>query len=359
MPHEISLAGHRVGPGSPTFVVAEVSANHNQSIERAEAIFRAAKDAGADAVKLQTYTPDTMTLDCDVPWFRIKGTIWDGMSLYELYRQAMTPWEWYPRLKDLARELGLVIFSTPFDATAVDFLESMDTPLYKIASFELVDLPLLRRVAATGKPVVMSTGMATKDEIAEAVDCLRTAGTIDLVLLHCVSAYPTPPEQIRLRAIPLLAELFGVPSGLSDHSTGHLAAVAGVALGARLIEKHITLSRSDPGPDSTFSMEPQEFKAMVEAIRVTEKALGETELEPSERETASRALRRSLFAVKDIRAGEHFTGENVRSLRPGLGLHTRHLEDVLSAHARVDITRGTPLSLGLLDNAQPSTEETP
>ncbi|KAF0233637.1 MAG: N-acetylneuraminate [Desulfovibrionaceae bacterium] len=358
MPHEVTLAGRRIGPDSPVFVVAEVSANHNQSIERAEAILRAAKDAGADAVKLQTYTPDTMTLDCDAPWFRIKGTIWDGMRLHDLYRQAMTPWEWYPRLRDVARELGIVIFSTPFDATAVDFLESMDTPLHKVASFELVDLPLLRRIAGTGKPVIMSTGMATQGEIAEAVDCLRAVGTTDLVLLHCVSAYPAPPEQMRLRAIPLLADLFGVPSGLSDHSHGHLAAVAGVALGARLIEKHITLSRNDPGPDSSFSMEPHEFREMVKAIRTTEKALGEPKLEPSERESASRALRRSLFAVEDIRAGERFTEANVRSLRPGLGLHTRHMEDVLSSRARVDIGRGTPLSMDLLAQTDPEHEGT-
>jgi N-acetylneuraminate synthase len=326
-----------------------MSASHNQSLAKAEAILRAAKQAGADAVKLQTYTPDTMTLDCDAPWFRIKGTIWDGMDLHSLYRQAMTPWEWYPRLRELAGELGLTLFSTPFDATAVDFLESMDAPFYKIASFELVDLPLLRRVAATGKPVIMSTGMATREEIEEAVDCLYDARVAGLALLHCVSAYPAPPEAMRLGAIPELARRFAVPAGLSDHSAGHLAAVAAVALGARLIEKHITLSRDDPGPDSAFSLEPHEFKSMADAVRTAEKALSFDGLSPTAAEQPSRALRRSLFAVEDIRAGERFTPGNVRSLRPGLGLHTRCLEIVLASRARVDIARGTPLRMDLLD----------
>jgi len=318
MGNVIEINGRRLGVGEPVYVVAELSANHNQSFDRAVALLHRAKEAGADAVKLQTYTPDTLTIDCDNDCFRIKGTRWDGRRLYDLYSEAYTPWEWQPELKKIAGDLGLDLFSSPFDGTAVDFLEEMGVPAYKIASFEIVDLPLIRKVARTGKPIIMSTGMATMNEIEEAVVTAREAGVEQLALLKCTSAYPAPPEEMNLRTIPHLRERFGVPVGLSDHTLGMAVPVAAVALGACIVEKHLTLSRTDPGPDSAFSMEPDEFKAMVEAVRTAEKAMGEVHYGASGREEASRILRRSLFVVKDIRAGEELTGDNVRSIRPGL-----------------------------------------
>lgn len=329
---------------SSCYVIAELSANHNGDIERAEAIIRQAADAGADAVKLQTYTADTMTIPCDNEYFRIKGTLWEGRTLHELYQQAHTPWEWHPRLMALANELGMACFSTPFDASAVDFLEELNVPCYKVASFEVVDIPLLKRIAATGKPVIMSTGMASLAEIDEAVRTLRQGGTSDLVLLKCTSAYPAPPEAMNLRTIPHLAEAFGCRAGLSDHSPGSAAAVAAVALGACAIEKHFTLSRSGGGPDDSFSMEPEEFKAMIRDIRLVEKALGTVNYERTQKEQESVVFRRSLFVVRDIKEGEMFTAENVRSIRPGHGLHTRHLEDVLGRRAAKNIAKGTPLA---------------
>lgn len=341
----IELNGRSIEKGRPTYIIAEMSANHNQSFDEAVRILHAAKEAGADAVKLQTYTPDTITINADNEYFQIgKGTIWEGRNLYDLYGEAYTPWEWQPDLKRVADQLGIDLFSSPFDHTAVDFLERMGVPAYKIASFEIVDLPLLRKVATTGKPVIMSTGMATLSEIEEGVRTLREAGVRQLALLKCTSAYPAPPEEMHLRTIPHLAEAFGVPAGLSDHTLGIAVPVAAVALGACLVEKHFTLSRSMPGPDSAFSLEPHEFKAMVEAIRVTEKALGEVHYGVSEREAKSRVFRRSLFVVKDVKAGEEFTAENVRSIRPGYGLHTRHFPEVMGRHASQDIRKGTPLS---------------
>lgn len=337
-----------IGPGHPAYIIAEMSANHNGRYEEAEAIVRAAKDAGADAVKLQTYTPDTMTLDSAEPYFKIKGTIWDGLGLYDLYREAMTPWEWQPKLKKLADSIGIHLFSSPFDATAVDFLEKMGVPAHKVASFENGDIALLEKVAATKKPVIVSTGMATLEEIKEAIDTLRNAGSGPIALLKCTSAYPAPPEDMNLRAIGKLAETFGVAVGLSDHTLGHTVAVAAAALGANLFEKHLTLSRKTPGPDSSFSLEPDEFKAMVTAIREAEKALGRAVLGPAPHEEASRAFRRSLFICKDIKAGEIFTPENLRSIRPGNGLHPRHLKEVLGRRAASDIKRGTPLSWELV-----------
>ena len=308
-----------------------------------------AKEGGADAVKLQTYTPDTLTIQSDRPEFRIGGgTPWDGKTLYDLYSEAYMPWEWQPKLKNAADDLGIDLFSSPFDKSAVDFLEEMDVPSYKVASFEIVDIPLIEYIASKGKPIIMSTGMATLAEIEEAVAAARGAGASQIALLKCTSAYPAPPEEMNLRSIPHLAEAFGVPVGLSDHTLGIAAPVAAVALGACIVEKHFTLSRSTPSPDSAFSLEPDEFKAMVEAIRTAEKALGEVQYEMGEQEAKSRAFRRSLFAVRDVKRGEAFTEENVRSIRPGDGLHPRHLKDVLGRQAARDIQQGTPLGWELI-----------
>lgn len=348
MTSSITIGTRTIGAGHPAYIIAEMSANHNQSFDRAADILRAAHAAGADAVKLQTYTADTLTIPCDNEHFRIKGTLWEGRTLHDLYQEAYTPWDWQPRLKALADELGMHLFSTPFDETAVDFLETMDVPAHKVASFELVDLPLLRKIAGTGKPVIMSTGMATLAEIDEAVTTLRQAGCKQLALLKCTSAYPAPAHEMNLRTIPHLGQAFGVPSGLSDHTLGITAPVAAVALGACIIEKHFTLSRGDEGPDSSFSLEPQEFRQMVDAIRMAEAALGTVQYTLTAKEVASKAFRRSLFVVRDIRQGEPFTGENVRSIRPGMGLHTRHLGEVLGRAASRDIAAGTPLEWQLI-----------
>lgn len=346
---EMRVGGRAIGSGHPVWIVAEMSANHAQSLEKALQILRAAAEAGADAVKIQTYTPDTMTLNCDRPWFRIgKGTIWEGRTLYDLYGEAYTPWDWQPKLRDEARALGLEFFSTPFDHTSVEFLEKMDVPVYKIASFELVDLPLIRRVAATGKPLIMSTGMATLEEVQEAVDAARQAGASDIALLKCTSAYPAPLEEMNLRSIPELARRFDVPVGLSDHTLGVSVSVAAVALGACMVEKHFTLARSDGGPDGAFSLEPEEFRSMVRAVRDVEKAVGDLSFEVTPGEVASRVFRRSLFAVRDIASGEILTEDNVRSIRPGNGLKPKHLNEVIGRRAKTVIERGTPLSWDLI-----------
>jgi pseudaminic acid synthase len=339
------IADRRIGEGSGVYVIAEVSANHHQSLEVAEDILRAAKQAGADAVKLQTYTPDTITLASDRKEFHIGGgTVWDGRTLHDLYAEAYMPWEWQPRLKKVAGELGMDLLSSAFDSTAVNFLEEMGVPAHKVASFELVDIALIQRMARTGKPLIMSTGMATVEEIEEALQCAREAGATEIALLKCTSAYPAPAEEMNLLTIPEMARRFGVPVGLSDHTMGIAAPVAAVALGACIIEKHLTLSRSTKGPDSAFSLEPQEFKAMVDAVRTVEKALGEVHFGPSGKEEASRAFRRSLFVVEDVKKGEAFTAANVRSIRPGDGLHPRHLTEVLGKSAAQGIKRGTPLT---------------
>ncbi len=343
------IKGRPVGPGFPTYIVAEISANHNQSFDQAVQLVKLAREAGADAVKLQTYTPDTMTVDCRNEHFQIKGTVWAGKNLYDLYGEAFTPWEWHPKLQEVADGLGLHLFSTPFDATAVDFLETQNAPVYKVASFEVVDLPLLRKVASTGRPVIMSTGMATLAEIDEAVSTLRQGGVRELALLKCTSAYPAPAEQMHLRTLANLAETFSVPAGLSDHTLGTTVAVAAVALGACIVEKHFTLSRSVPGPDTAFSLEPQELKTLVETIRMTEKALGSIRYGPTRDEEELRKFRRSLFVVKDVKAHEAFTGENVRSIRPGAGLPPKHLEEVLESRAACDLVAGTPLQWGHLE----------
>ncbi len=341
----LEINGRRIGPGYPTYIVAEMSANHSQSYDRAVDLVKAAKNAGADAVKLQTYTPDTLTIDCDAEPFQIPaGNTWQGQTLYHLYSKAYTPWEWQPKLKKIADDVGLDCFSTPFDRSAVDFLAQMDVPAYKIASFELIDIALVEYIARQGKPIIMSTGLSVKSEIEEAVEVARQAGAAKLALLKCNSAYPAPPEEMNLRTILHMAELFRVPVGLSDHTLGSTVAIGSVALGASIIEKHFTLSRSIPSPDSAFSMEPDEFKSMVEGIRLVEKALGVVRYEPTENELVNRIFRRSLFAVRDVQAGEEFTEENVRSIRPGVGLPPRFLNDVLGHQASCDTARGTPLT---------------
>lgn len=351
MTAHLTIGERRVGPGFPVYVVAELSANHHQNFEQAVELVRAAANAGADAIKLQTYTPDTMTIRCDREEFRIGGgTLWDGRTLYELYAEAQTPWEWQPRLSEVAGELGLDFFSSAFDEGAVDFLEGLRVPVHKVASFELVDIPLIQKMAATGKPLIISTGMATLEEIGEAVQAARQAGANQIALLKCTSAYPAGPEQMNLRTMPELAARFGVPVGLSDHSMDNAVPVAAVALGACIVEKHITLSRSQLGPDSAFSLEPCEFKAMVEAVRTSEKALGQVQFGVSEEE-ASRALRRSLFVVADVKQGDAFTSTNVRSIRPAHGLHTRYLTQILGHRAACDIERGTPLTWDLIARA--------
>jgi N-acetylneuraminate synthase len=345
----IQIGQRRVGPGNPVYIVAEVSANHNGSFEHAQKIVEAAKEAGADAVKLQTYTSDTITIACDSPPFRINGgTLWDGKNLHELYQEAYMPWEWQPKLKKVAEDLGMHCFSSAFDPSAVDFLETMNVPAHKVASFELVDLPLIQKMAATGKPLIMSTGMATLEEIEEAVATARAAGAKQIALLKCTSAYPAPAEEMNLRTIPELGRRFDVPVGLSDHTMDVAVPVAAVSLGACIIEKHLTLSRAAGGPDSGFSLEPAEFKAMVEAVRTAEKALGAVHFGVSEREAGSRIYRRSLFVVRDLSKGEKFTSDNVRSIRPGHGLHTRHLAEVLGKTAASDIVQGTPVSWDLV-----------
>ena len=339
----IEIAGRRIGPGEPPYVVAEMSANHGQDFQRAVRILEAAAGSGADAVKLQTFTPDGLTIDCPNACFRIEETPWAGRTLYDLYRQAAMPWEWQPKLKQIAGELGLVLFSTAYDCTAVDFLEQMEVPAYKIASFELVDLPLLRRVGRTGRPIILSTGMATLGEIDEAVRTVRSAGCRQLALLKCTSAYPAAGGEMNLRTIPHLAQTFGVPAGLSDHSLEPAVPVAAVACGACIIEKHLTLSRGREELDGAFSLRPDEFEQMVAAVRAAQEALGSVRYGTERPEEAGRCFRRSLFAVEDIPAGGQFTPQNVRCIRPAGGLHTRYLEQILGRTARVDVARGTPL----------------
>lgn len=345
MIRKVQIGKHCIGPGESTYVIAEMSANHGQSFDKAVEIVHAARDAGADAIKLQTYTPDTITIASDRNEFRVGGgTLWDGRSLHDLYAEAYTPWDWQPRLKQVAEDLGMDLFSSAFDSTAVEFLEKMDVPAHKVASFELVDIPLIQRMARTGKPLIMSTGMATVEEIEEALQSARAAGATEIALLKCTSAYPAPAEEMNLRTIPEMVRRFGVPVGLSDHTMGIAAPVAAVALGACIVEKHLTLSRSTPGPDSAFSLEPQEFKAMVDAVRTAEIALGQVQFGLSAKEEASRTFRRSLFVVEDVKQGEIFTATNLRSIRPGHGLHTRHLAEVLGKPAAREIKRGTPMS---------------
>jgi N-acetylneuraminate synthase len=345
MPAEsFALAGRPIGPDHPPYLLAELSGNHNGDINRAFAILEAAAAAGADGVKLQTYTADTLTIDHDGPEFRIEGGPWDGYTLYQLYEEAHTPWDWHQDLFDKGRELGLTVFSTPFDPTAVTFLEGLDTPAYKIASFEVLDLPLIERCAATGKPMILSTGLANSQEIGEAVAAARGAGCRDLVLLHCVSGYPTDPRDANVRTVPHLGQTFDAIPGLSDHTPGIAVSVAAVALGACFIEKHLTLSRADGGPDAGFSLEPVEFADLVQNCRTAWESLGRVTDERTESERGNAALRRSLYVVADVAAGDTFTEDNLRSIRPGHGLAPKHLPDLLGRRAARDLRRGTALA---------------
>lgn len=348
-----AIAGRPIGPGHPPYVIAELSGNHNGELSRALALVDAAAEAGADAIKLQTYTADTITLDSDAPDFLIAKGPWAGRRMHALYQEAHTPWDWHPALFARARAHGLACFSTPFDPTAIAFLRTLDPPAWKIASFELVDLPLIETVARTGGPMIMSTGMATLAEIEAAVAAARGAGCQDLMLLYCVSGYPTPAEEANLRTLPHLADAFGVPVGLSDHTMGLAVPVAAVTLGAVAIEKHLTLARADGGPDAGFSLEPAEFAAMARAVREAASALGRVSYALKPSEAPSRPFRRSLYAVADIAAGEALTEANVRSIRPGNGLAPRHLPDVLGRRALAPIARGTPLSWALIGPPAP------
>lgn len=346
---EISIAGRRIADDAAPYLIAELSGNHNGDIERAFALMVAARQAGADAVKLQTYTADTITLDSDRPDFRIDAGPWAGRRLYDLYAEAHTPWEWHPALFAKGRELGITVFSTPFDPTAVRLLEELHAPAYKIASFEVIDLPLIECVARTGKPMIISTGMANLGEIGEAVAAARRAGACDIALLHCVSAYPAPAEEANLRTVAHLGEAFEVVPGLSDHTLGTSVAVAAVALGARVIEKHVTLRRADGGPDAAFSLEPEELVALVQGCRAAHAALGQISYARQASEQGNVMFRRSLYAVEDIGGGQTITAGNVRSIRPGHGLAPKHLPAVLGRKARQDIPRGTALNWSLLD----------
>lgn len=342
---QIQISFKTIGKGFSVFIIAELSANHLQKFELAAQTIEAMKEAGADAVKLQTYTPDTITIDSDNEYFQIRqGTIWDGKTLYKLYQEAYTPWEWQPKLKEIAEEMGLICFSSPFNKTAVDFLEEMEVPAYKVASFEITDIPLIEYIATKGKPILMSTGIATLCDIEEAVAACKSMGNNQIALLKCASAYPTPLEDVNLRTIPNLVETFKTVVGLSDHTLGISVPIASVALGAKIIEKHFILDRNLGGPDAAFSLEPEEFKEMVKAIREVEQALGMVSYELTEKMKKSREFSRSLFAVKDIKAGELLTEENVRSVRPGYGLHPKYLKQVLGKKAGHDISKGTPLS---------------
>ncbi|MDR2888774.1 MAG: pseudaminic acid synthase [Lachnospiraceae bacterium] len=345
MNKSIKIADRIIAPSAPVFIVAEISANHNQDYNRAVEIMYAAKEAGADAVKLQTYTADTITIDCDSEYFQIdQGTIWDGTTLYRLYQEAYTPWEWQPKLMEEARKLGLVCFSSPFDLTAVDFMESMAMPAVKVASYEINDIPLIRAIARLHKPVILATGIAYPEDIQRALQVCREEGNEDVILLKCVSSYPTPYSEINLRNIPTLAAEYDCLTGLSDHTMGGTVAVGAVALGARMVEKHLTLRRSDGGPDGAFSMEPEEFAAMVREIRIVEQALGNSEYTLTATQKLEHEGSRSLFVVADMAAGEVLTPENIRSIRPGNGLHTMYYEEVLGKRALKALPKGTPLS---------------
>jgi len=347
-PPEIEIAGRKIGAGHEPFVICELSGNHNGSLERALIMVDAAAATGCDAIKIQTYTADTITMDVDRPEFQIHGGLWDGRSLYELYEEAHTPFEWHAALFERARQLGVILFSSPFDETAVDLLEGLGAPAYKIASFEAVDLPLIRYAAAKGKPLIISTGMANLAEIAAARDAALTAGAAGVVLLHCVSSYPATFDDANLRTITDMAERFGSPTGLSDHTPGTAASVAAVAMGACVIEKHFTLARADGGPDAAFSLEPPEFTALVDDCKAAWKALGRAQYDVLGSERGSLLFRRSLYVAADVKAGEPLSRANVRSIRPGNGLPPGHLDEVMGRKAVRDLTRGEPLAWDML-----------
>ncbi|WP_331376784.1 pseudaminic acid synthase [Sinorhizobium chiapasense] len=345
MSRVLTIAGRKIGPDFPPYVIAEMSANHNGRIETALSLIDRAKEAGADAVKLQTYRPDTITLDSDAEDFRIEGGLWGGKTLYQLYSEAYMPWEWHAPLFDHARKVGITIFSSPFDTTAIDLLEDLNTPAYKIASFEAVDLPLIRYAASTGKPMIISTGMADDEEIAEAVGAAREGGCKDLAILHCVSGYPAPASDYNLRTIPDMIERFGLPTGLSDHTLDNTTAIASVALGGSLIEKHFTLDRSGGGPDDSFSLEPQEFSALCRDAKTAWQALGNVDYGHKSSETGNVKFRRSLYFVKALKAGDVVTEDAVRSVRPGFGLAPKHFDRILGKTLTRDVEVNTPVTI--------------
>lgn len=348
MKKEFKIGNRILGENHLCFCVAEMSANHLKDYGRAVEIIHAAKEAGADAVKLQTYTPDSLSVDCDKEFFQNHGGLWDGMTEYQLYEEASTPWDWQPKLKEIAESLGMECFSSPFDAASVDFMRQCGMPAYKIASYEINDIPLIRRAAAMHKPMILATGVAYAEDIARALEVCREEGNEEVMLLKCVSAYPTPYEEINLNMIPTLAKTYDCLVGLSDHSMGSVVPVGAAALGIRMVEKHLTLRRSDGGPDGAFSMEPEEFREMVDHIRIIEKARGVSEYGLTERQKKEHNGSRSLFVVKDIKAGEKLTPDNVRSIRPNNGLHTMYYEEVLGKTAVCDIEMGTPLAWGMI-----------
>lgn len=346
----IKIRDKIIGEGYPTYIIAEMSANHAGSIKNAKQIIHVAKECGADCVKIQTYTADTLTIDCDNEYFAIKNGTWKGENLYSLYGKAFTPWEWQAELKAEAESIGLDFFSTPFDKTAVEFLESIGVEFYKIASFELVDIPLIEYVASKGKPIIMSTGMGSFEDIQDAVNAVRGQGNEALALLKCSSAYPAVSDDMNLRTMQHMSESFNVPVGLSDHSMGSIGAVTAVVMGACIVEKHLCLGRQIENPDSSFSMEPEEFSAMVDDIRSTEKAKGVVSYDVSAKEKENMVFRRSIFAVQDIEKGQVFTEENIRSIRPAYGLRPKHYKEVLNKQATRDIKRGTPIKLDLVSD---------
>ena len=345
----IKIGKKLLGEGEPAMIVAELSGNHNGDYNRAVEIIHAAAEAGADAVKLQTYTADTITIDCDKPWFMTsEGSLWEGRTLHDLYKEAYTPWEWHKGLMEEAAKLGLECFSSPFDPTAVDYLEDLNVPAYKIASFEINDIPLIRKIARLHKPIIFATGIAYEEDIKLALETCKEEGNENVILLKCVSAYPTPYNMVNLRMMQYLSDEYKCLTGLSDHTLGSVVATGSIALGGKMIEKHLTLSREDGGVDDAFSMEPAEFAQMVKDVRIMEQALGAYKYELSEKQSSERRLSRSLFVVRDIKAGDLITPENVRSIRPGNGMHTKHYEEVLGMQAINDIEKGTPLSWDLI-----------
>lgn len=342
----LKVGNREIGKDQPTYIIAEMSANHAKDIENAKKIIREAGKAGADCVKIQTYTADTLTIDCDNEYFQISKGTWNGENLYQLYQKAYTPWEWQAQLMAEAKKEGLDFFSTPFDNSSVDFLEEIGVEFYKIASFELVDIPLLKYVASKGKPMIMSTGMSTLGEIEAAVNAIRGQGNEQIALLRCASAYPAVTDEMNLKTMQNMAEIFGVPVGLSDHSMGSVGAVTAVALGASIIEKHFCLDRELENPDSSFSMNPEEFSQMVRDIRQAKKAIGRVSYGPTPQEKSNIVFRRSIFCVEDIRAGEVLTEKNIRIIRPGYGMEPKYYEEILGQVALRDIKRGTPIRPG-------------
>lgn len=349
MKKEIYIENKRIAEDAPTFIIAEMSANHLMSFDRAVQIIKAAKYAGADAIKLQTYMPDTITVDSDKEYFQINDGLWKGTTLHKLYQTAYTPWEWQGELKKIAEDSGLICFSSPFDATAVDLMEELDMPAFKIASFEINDIPMIRKIAKLGKPIIISTGIAYLADIEEALRVCYEEGNENVILLKCTSAYPSPYEDINLKNIPTIKQTFNCLVGLSDHTIGSAVATGGVAIGARVVEKHLTLKRADGGPDAAFSMEVEEFKDMVDNIRMVEKALGSETYALTDKQIKSRESSRSLFVVKDMKKGDIFTEDNLKSIRPANGIHTRYYEDVIGKRARADIEKGTPIAWELIN----------